>query len=59
MYIERPKTFKRLVKEIQQIGNEDQRNRAFWEIDRSFDRDVISWQDHEMLYEIASRIQAW
>lgn len=59
MYIERPKGFKKLVIAIQNIGDEEQRGRVFWEIDRSFERDVISWQDHELLYELASRIQAW
>ena len=56
MYIEKPKTFKTIVKEIANIITEDDRNRVFWQIDRSFEREVISWQDHELLFELASKI---
>lgn len=56
-YIQKPKSFKKLVQDITYICSEDERNRVFWEIDWSFQRDVIKWQEHEMLFDLASRIR--
>lgn len=56
-YIQRPKTFKRLVISINEIHDEDQRCRVWWEIGRSFEADVITWRDYELLYDLASKVK--
>lgn len=56
-YIEYPMTFKKLVQEIAEIHNTEERDRVRWEIGRSFGADKINWREHEMLYDIASRIE--
>lgn len=48
--------FKKLVKAIAAIKTEDDRNSCFTQIDRAFDMEKISWEDHEMLYNLASMI---
>ena len=55
-YIDYPMTLKKLVKEISGITGKDEQERTFWQIDRSFQADKISWEEHEMLYDLASRI---
>ena len=55
-YIERPKTFKKLVEMITAMASEEDRNRVYWNIDRSFERETIKWQEHELLFDLASRV---
>ena len=52
------KTFKQLVVLISRISTEDDRSYALGEIDRSFEREKISWNDHEMLYQLACKVAA-
>lgn len=49
-------TFKQLVAAIAEIRSEEKRLEVFGEIDRSFCRDKITFKDHEILYDIASRV---
>lgn len=52
------KTFKQLVVLISRISTEDDRSYALGELDRSFEREKISWNDHEMLYQLACKVAA-
>lgn len=47
------KNFKRLVAAISEINSEESLNYVCGEIDRSFDREKITWKEHEMLYQTA------
>ena len=37
---------------------DDDRSYTLGEIDRSFEREKISWSDHEMLYQLACKVAA-
>ena len=50
--------FKRLVYKIAAIKTEGDRNKCFAEIDKAFDSDKISWNDHETLYSLAAVVAA-
>ena len=52
------KTFKQLVALISEINSEDDRSYTLGEIDRSFEREKISWSDHDMLYQLACKVAA-
>lgn len=48
--------FKKLVKSIAAIKTEGDRNSCFAQIDRAFDAEKISWDDHETLYNLTSMV---
>lgn len=50
--------FKKLVYKIAAIKTEGDRNECFAEIDKAFDSDKISWNDHETLYSLAAAVVA-
>lgn len=50
--------FKKLVYKIAAIKTEGDRNECFAEIDKAFDNDKITWNDHEALYSLAAVITA-
>lgn len=50
------KNFKQLVAAISEIDSEESRLYVFGEIDCSFDREKITWREHEMLYQIARKM---
>ena len=56
-YIQRPKGFKKLVEDISMMYTEEERERIFWDIDRSLDRGNITMNEYNILYDIAKRIQ--
>lgn len=49
-------TFKKLVKELSKAQTKDDVRDIMGLIDRSWDTDKITWDDHEMLYDIASNL---
>lgn len=49
--------FKKLVKSIAAVKTEADRNGCFAQIDRAFDAEKISWDDHETLYNLASMVK--
>lgn len=49
--------FKKLVKSIASVKTEADRNGCFAQIDRAFDAEKISWDDHETLYSLASMVK--
>ena len=51
------KSFKQLVQMIHDIETEDDRNKTWGEINKSFESDKITWKDHEMLYDLASMVR--
>ena len=53
---EKAKTLKQLVALLAEIKNEDDAGVAGGEINWSFESEKITWQDHEMLYKILSKI---
>ena len=50
------KMFKKLVYKIAAIKTEGDRNECFAEIDKAFDNDKITWNDHETLYSLAAAV---
>lgn len=50
------KSFKQLVKVISEINSEDSFNAACGDIDISFQNDKITWDDHELLYKLVSKV---
>lgn len=50
------KSFKQLVKVISEINSEDSFNAACGDIDISFQKDKINWDDHELLYKLVSKV---
>lgn len=48
--------FKKLVYKIAAIKTEGDRNECFAEIDKAFDNDKITWNDHETLYSLAAAV---
>ena len=51
------KSFKQLVKVISEINSEDSFNAACGDIDRSFQAEKITWDDHELLYKLVSKVK--
>lgn len=49
-------TFKELVKQIHKIENYQDRASVWANIDRSFENGRISWDDHELLYDLACMV---
>ncbi len=52
------KMFKKLVYKIAAIKTEGDRNECFAEIDKAFDNNKITWNDHETLYNLAAVVAA-
>ena len=50
--------FKKLVYKIAAIKTEGDRSECFAEIDKAFDSDKITWNDHETLYSLAAAVVA-
>ena len=50
------KSFKQLVKSLSQVHSKDDANEVMGEIDNSFNQNKLSWDDHEMLYDLASKL---
>lgn len=50
--------FKKLVYKIAAIKTEGDRDGCFAEIDKAFDNDKITWNDHETLYSLAAVVTA-
>ena len=51
-------TFKKLVIMIDNIKTKDDVLYTWAAINKSFEADKISWNDHELLYDLASKIYA-
>lgn len=49
--------FKKLVKAIAAIQNENDRDECYWQIDRAFEEEHISFEDHELLYGLAGMVE--
>ena len=49
--------FKKLVKAIAAIQNENDRDECYWQIDRAFEEERISFEDHELLYGLAGMVE--
>ena len=49
-------TFKQLVKMINEIKAAEDAYEVWDNIDRSFEKEKITWDDHEMLYGLASKM---
>ena len=52
----KPLSFKQLVKALSQVHSKDNANEVMGEIDNSFNQNKFSWDDHEMLYDLASKL---
>ena len=50
------KNFKQLVTAISEIDSEETRDYVFSEIDQSFNREKITWKEHEMLFQIVRKM---
>ena len=48
--------FKKLVKAIAAIKTENDMDDCWAQIDRAFEEEKISWDDHETLYNLTSMI---
>ena len=48
---------KKLVKEIAENKNENDRDECYWQIDRAFEEERISFEDHELLYGLAGMVE--
>lgn len=49
--------FKKLVNAIAAIQNENDRDECYWQIDRAFEEECISFEDHELLYGLAGMVE--
>ena len=49
--------FNKLVKAIAAIQNENDRDECYWQIDRAFEEERISFEDHELLYGLAGMVE--
>lgn len=49
--------FKKLVKAIAAIQSENDRDECYWQIDRAFEEESISFEDHELLYGLAGMVE--
>lgn len=50
--------FKKLVRAISEIKTENDRDDCWAQIDRAFEEEKISFEDHEMLYNLTSMVNA-
>lgn len=50
-------TFKKLVILISEIKNEDELLEAYGKVDIAFQKEKITWNDHECLFSILSKIK--
>ena len=48
--------FKKLVRAISEIKTENDRDDCWAQIDRAFKEEKISFEDHEMLYNLTSMV---
>lgn len=48
--------FRELVKSIAAIKTENDRDDCWAQIDRAFEEEKISWDDHETLYNLTSMV---
>ena len=48
--------FKKIVRAISEIKSEADRNDCYNQIDKAFDAEKISFDDHEMLYKLAAMV---
>ena len=51
------KMFKKIVKSIAAIKTENDRDECYWQIDRAFEEERISFEDHELLYGLAGMVE--
>jgi len=49
-------TFKQLVKLFASVNTKEDLYRAEGQIDNSFQHEKISWDDHELLYDLSAKI---
>ena len=49
--------YKMLVKAIAAIQSENDRDECYWQIDRAFEEERISFEDHELLYGLAGMVE--
>ena len=49
--------FKKIVISIAAIKTENARDECYWQIDRAFGEERISFEDHELLYGLAGMIE--
>lgn len=49
--------FKKIVKAIAAIKTENDRDDCYWQIDRAFEEERISFEDHELLYGLAGMVE--
>lgn len=49
-------TYKQLIKLISEAETNEDVEKAWWNIDRAFEHEKITWNDHEILYTIASKL---
>lgn len=49
--------FKEIVKSIASIKTENDRDECYWQIDRAFEEERISFEDHELLYGLAGMVE--
>ena len=49
--------FKKIVKSIAAIKTENDRDDCYRQIDRAFEEERISYEDHELLYGLAGMVE--
>lgn len=49
--------FKKIVRAIAAIKTENDRDDRYWQIDRAFEEERISFEDHELLYGLAGMVE--
>lgn len=49
--------FKKIVKAIAAIKTENDRDDCYWQIDRAFEEERISFEDYELLYGLAGMVE--
>ena len=49
--------FKKIVKSIAAIKTENDRDECYWQIDRAFEEERISFEDHELLYGLVGMVE--
>lgn len=48
---------RKIVKSIAAIKTENDRDECYWQIDRAFEEERISFEDHELLYGLAGMVE--
>ena len=51
--------FKKLVTRVAEIETLEQYNAVCGEVDDAFNRERISWSDHELLYNLLAKVWKW